>query len=112
MKDTVPSDQIYAKLYVAQILHIKDPVHKVKLVLEMIVETFAVHIALLNGVDSINSFNADASTRFVILESATIVPPSYISVANNAAPRAPQSCDLSLITSFVHILSSNVLTRP
>ena len=50
MKDTVPSDQIYAKLYVAQILHIKDPVHKVKLVLEMIVETFAVHIAFYTDI--------------------------------------------------------------
>lgn len=50
MKDTVPSDQIYAKLYVAQILHIKDPVHKVKLVLEMIVETFAVHIAFCTDI--------------------------------------------------------------
>lgn len=68
-------------------------------------------VILVNGVDSINSFNADASARFVILESATIVPP-YISVANNAAPRAPQSCDLSLITSFVPSRSSNVLTRP
>ena len=29
-------------------------------------------VILVNGVDSINSFNADASVRFVILESATI----------------------------------------
>ena len=50
MKYTVTSDQILAKLYVAQILHIKDPVHKVKLVLEMIVETFAVHIAFCSDI--------------------------------------------------------------
>ena len=111
MKYTVPSDQIFSNLHMTQIFHIINPVHQIKFVFEMIIETFfgsyyifaqiSETVIFAKGVVSISSFSADASALFVILESANFlsspfiyplsIKSGYISAANNAAPSAPQS---------------------